>query len=137
MVLQDHGVQVVSKWAGKLVEEVEDAPDANAVAVVAPGVVALRLRHRATGRVGALPRAEGEVLYVVAEVDGEPFVVGPRVVLAAVDRDVVVAVVGGQLHGARLQSSRGGDNCSIATERSPLHSRRFWSTGSGDLPCAP
>ena len=100
MVVEDHRVQVVGERAGELVEEVEHAPDADAVAVVAPRVVALRLWRRAAGRVRAEARAEGKVLDVVAEVDGEPLAAGPRVVLAAVDRHVVVAVVDRQLHGA-------------------------------------
>jgi hypothetical protein len=90
MVVKDHRVQVVRERAGELVEEVKDTPDADAVAVVAPRVVALRLWRRPTGRVGAEARAEGEVLDIVAEVDGEPLAAGPRVVFAAVDRHVVI-----------------------------------------------
>src|SRR5262249_53752900 len=112
--VEDHRVPVVGERTGEFVEEVENAPDADAVAVVAPRVIALRLRCRAAGRIGAEAGAEGEVLDIVAEIDGEPLAAGPRVVLAAIDWHVVVAVVGRQLHGARLQSGiRGGADCSI------------------------
>ena len=99
MVVEDRRIQVVGERADELVEKVEHAPDADAVTVVAPRVVALRLWRRAAGRVRAEARAEGKILDVVAEVDGEPLTGRPRVVLAAVDRNVVVAVVDRQLHG--------------------------------------
>ena len=56
----------------ELVEQLEEPPDADAVAVVAPAVdaVALRLVGRRDGRALAHPEAEG--LDVEREVDGEP-----------------------------------------------------------------
>jgi len=115
MVLEDHRVQVVGERARELVEEIEHAPDADAVAVVAPRVVALRLRRRAAGRVGAEAGAVGKVLDVVAEVDGEPLAAGPRVVLAAVDWQIVVAAVGWQPHGVPPVGHSRWRECSIRT----------------------
>ena len=76
-LFEDHRIQVVGDGQAELVEEVEVVPDADAVAVVAPRVVALVLRRGAAGRVGAEAGAEGEILDIVAEVDGEPLAARP------------------------------------------------------------
>src|SRR5271169_5223531 len=82
----------------ELVQEVEIVPKADAIAVVAPSVVALVLRTDLAGRVAADSGAEGEELDVVAEEDREPFPLRPLVDRALVDRNVVVASVAWQFH---------------------------------------
>src|SRR5881397_385501 len=64
----------------ELVEQLEQAPDAHAVAVVAPAVdaVALRLVRRRDG--GALAGAEAEGLDVERHVDGQATAPGPGIV---------------------------------------------------------
>src|SRR5436190_1446858 len=78
--------------------ELEQAPRADAVAVVAPGEAArvgLRMRRRV---VVTEPIAEGHVLDVQAEVHRETLAAGPAVVLALGDGGVVVAAVALQFH---------------------------------------
>jgi hypothetical protein len=45
VVIEDGRVEIVGERAVDVVKELEEAPDADAVAMVAPGVVALRLRR--------------------------------------------------------------------------------------------
>src|SRR6266446_3386043 len=101
----------------QLVEEVEQAPDADAVAVVAPAVDARA--HRLVGRRDghALADPEAERLDVDGNVHGQPRAVRPRVVRALRDAGVVVASVGGQRHttsygrrGLSRSSSYGSEN---------------------------
>src|SRR5262249_38074635 len=77
----------------------EEPPDADAVAVVAPAVdaVALRLVGRRDG--GALADAEAERLDVDGHVDGEAPAPRPRVVGARPDARVAIAAVVGE-HGS-------------------------------------
>src|ERR1700730_18097208 len=82
----------------ELVEKIEVVPEADAVAVVAPGVVAVALGRGGAGRVDTETRAEGKEFDVVAESYGEPSALGPFILRPLVDRDVVVAAVGGQFH---------------------------------------
>src|SRR5256885_1150997 len=63
-VLVDEAVGAMAGWQAKLVQQVEQAPDADAVAVVAPRVVAMRLRLAGLRRVVAETAAEGEPLDV-------------------------------------------------------------------------
>src|SRR6185503_3278813 len=86
--------------------ELEQAPGADAVAVVAPGEAArvrLRMRRRV---IVAQALAEGEVLDVQAEVHREALAAGPAVVLALGDRGVVVAAVRFQLHRSNPSAKR-------------------------------
>ena len=80
----------------ELVEQLDAAPRAHAVAVFAPRVVEhVGLgRDRADGR--AQPLAEGEVFEIEAQVDRQARAVGPGVVGAAVDGLVVETPVRGQ-----------------------------------------
>src|SRR5206468_1846014 len=84
----------------ELVEEVEEPPDPDAVAVVTPGIDAGT--HRLVGRRDgdALAHAEAERLDVDRDVHGEARAVRPRVVRPLRDVGVVVASVGGQRHTA-------------------------------------
>ena len=96
--LVDLGVHLRLGGQAELVEQVEDAPDADAIAVVAPAVdaVALGLVGRGDGRALADPEAEG--LDVEGQVDGEPAPARPGVVGSPRDVRVLVASVRGQ-HG--------------------------------------
>ena len=95
---EDRRVDVVRPRQAELVEQIEIMPEADAVAVVAPGIVAMALRGGCPRRVDAETRAKGEIFDVVAEGDGEPGALGPFVLRPLVDRDVVVAAVGGEFH---------------------------------------
>src|SRR6185503_20423493 len=78
--------------------ELEQAPRAHAVAVVAPGeaaVIGRRVRRRV---VAAEALAEGKVLHVETEMHSEALAFRPAVVLALGDCGIVVASVGFQLH---------------------------------------
>ena len=58
-------------------EEVEKPPHADAVAVVAPGEIEDVGRRPARRELGAEPFAEGEMLEVEAEIDGEALAARP------------------------------------------------------------
>jgi hypothetical protein len=89
-------VGVVRGGQLELVEELEQPPHADAVAVVAPRVVALRLRLAHLGGVMPQAGAEGVPLDVGGNAEGEPPAAWPAVVLALRQRDVVVALVLGK-----------------------------------------
>jgi hypothetical protein len=78
-VLVDEAVRVVRRRQLELVEELEQPPDADAVAIVAPGIVAVRLRLPGLRRVVAEAGAEREPLDVRREDESEaPFLsIGP------------------------------------------------------------
>src|SRR5262249_17258830 len=84
-VEQDRGRQF------ELIEDFEQAPVADAVAVVAPGEVARGLRTGAIARIHSDAGAEGEMLDVERDVEREPFSLGPAVVGALHDRHEAVA----------------------------------------------
>src|SRR2546426_10169848 len=73
--------------------EVERPPDPDAVAVVAPGVVPLRLGLARLGVVVSESRAEGKALDVGGDAEREPLAARPGVILPLGDRRVVVARV--------------------------------------------
>src|SRR6266480_2770076 len=81
-------------------------PEADAVAVVAPRVVAMALRCRGARRVDAETRSKGEEFDVVAEGDGEPSALGPFVLRPLVNRDVVIAAVRREFHGTCSSAKR-------------------------------
>ena len=97
-VFEHRRVDVVRAGQGELVEKVEVVPDADPVAVIAPGVIALVLRDIGPGRIAAEPAPEREMLDIVAEEHGEPLALGPVIDRPPGDRDVVVAVMGGEFH---------------------------------------
>src|SRR5262245_65925268 len=94
----DLGVHLGLGGKAQLVEQLEEAPDAHTIAVVAPAVdaVALGLVGRGDGR--PLAHAEAEGLDVEGQVDGEATPAGPGVVGPPGDVRVLVASVRGQ-HG--------------------------------------
>ena len=77
----------------ELVEELEQPPDADAVAVIAPGIDAgaHRLVRRRDGH--ALADAEAERLDIDGDVDGQARAVRPRVIGSLGDVRVLVASV--------------------------------------------
>src|SRR5260370_873171 len=97
--LEDGRIYVVGTRQAELVEQIEIMPETDAVAVIAPGIAAMGLGCRRARRVDAETRAEGEKFDVVAKGDREPGALGPFVLRPLVDRHVVVAAVGGELHG--------------------------------------
>ncbi len=82
----------------ELVEQIEVMPDADPVAVIAPGIILLALRPVRPARIDAEPGAIREKLDVAAEEDGKPLALRPIVDRPLGDRHVVVAAVPGELH---------------------------------------
>jgi hypothetical protein len=92
-VLVDQAVGVVRRRQPELVEELEQAPDADAVAVVAPGIVAVGLRLSGLRRVVAEPGAEGKPLDVGRQAEREALALRPRVVFSFYEGNKLVARV--------------------------------------------
>ena len=92
-IVVDQAVGAVPGGQAELVQQVEQAPDADAVAVVAPGIVAVRLRLAGLGRIVPQPRAEGEPLDVRGEQERQALAARPAVVFAFNQRNEVVAAV--------------------------------------------
>jgi hypothetical protein len=86
----------VDKHAGresKFVEKIDQPPSADAVAIIAPGVVQ-NVRLRAAGRkLGAVPLTERKVLEIDGDINGEACSVRPVVPRPAADRRIFVAAV--------------------------------------------
>src|SRR5262249_56194508 len=89
--LVEEGVGFGGRGEFQLVERVEQPPHADAVAVVAPRVVAVRLRLAGLRRVVAEPSAESEPLDIGGEHKGEALAAPPAVVLALGERNGVVS----------------------------------------------
>jgi hypothetical protein len=95
----------VRRRQAELVEELEQPPDADAVAVVAPRIVAMRLRLGGLRRVVTEAGAEREPLDVRRDDEGESLAARPAVVAPLRQRDEVVAAVLGKERRQRLISS--------------------------------
>src|SRR5262245_5950390 len=137
-VQQDRGGQL------QLIEDFEQAPIADPIAIVAPREVARRLLTAADG-IHAEPSAEREVLDVERDIEGEPLAIRPTVVFAFDDRRVGVPVVGGEsqhwgapfrqllpsndaaLAVANLPCAKraAGPTCDIISEQRLAHARAF------------
>src|SRR5258708_12278313 len=104
-VFEHRRIDVVRAGQSEFVEQIEVVPDPDPVAVIAPGVVALVLRARAAGRIGAEPSAERKMLDVVAEEDREPLALRPVINRPFGDRDVIVAAVRREFHSRDLASA--------------------------------
>src|SRR5262249_6884672 len=89
----EQAVAVVPGRQLQLVEQLEQAPDADAVAIVPPGVVAVGLRLTGLRRVVPEPGAEGEPFDVGRDRERETRAARPAVVLALGQGNVVVAIV--------------------------------------------
>src|SRR5439155_1163423 len=92
-VVVKQAVGVVRGGQLQLVEQVEQAPHADAIAVVAPGVIAVRLRLAGLGRIVPETRAIGEPLDIGGEQEREALAAGPAVVPAFRQRDEGIAPV--------------------------------------------
>jgi hypothetical protein len=104
-VFVDQAVGVVRRRQLQLIEELEQPPDADAVAVVAPGIVAMRLRLAGLRGVVTEAGAECEPLDVRRDDEGESLAARPAVVAPLRQRDEVVAAVLGKERLQRLISS--------------------------------
>ena len=96
VVLVEQRIDVVCRRQLELLEQVEQAPDADSVAVVAPGIIALLLRLALLGRIPAGALAIGVDLDIGGDAERQPLAAGPGIVLALADDRIVVAIVLGQ-----------------------------------------
>src|SRR5215470_15688203 len=95
VVIADAAVEKNRSGQLELVQDLEQAPIADSVAVVAPGEIArglLAAAHRIHPEAGA----EGEMLDIERDVEGEPLASGPVVVFALDDRRIGVSGVSGK-----------------------------------------
>ena len=93
----DEAAHVVRGRKLQLFEQIEEPPHADAMAVVAPRVVALRLAGGGPERrIGSRPGAESEILDVRADIEREPLAARPVVGRTAIDHRVLVARVMGR-----------------------------------------
>src|SRR6516162_9376134 len=95
VVIADAAVQKNRGGQFELVQDFEQAPIADTVAVVAPGEIARGLLA-AANRIHPQPGAEGEMLDVERDVEGEPLASRPAVVFALDDRRIAVSGVAGK-----------------------------------------
>src|SRR3954462_15223970 len=84
--LADEAVQQDRRGQPQLVEHAEDPPDPDAQAVIAPSVVALRLRAPALRRIGAATSQKGELLDIERDVEREALAARPVEIRALLDR---------------------------------------------------
>jgi len=89
----DRGVHLRFDRDAEFVHHVEQAPDADAVSVVAPGIdgMAQRLVRRRDGRTLAV--AEAESLDIEGHIDGETLAAGPGIIRPLGDVGIVVTTV--------------------------------------------
>src|SRR4029077_8620190 len=92
--LENGRVDIVGPRQPELVEQVEIVPEPNAVAIVAPSVVAVVLGGRCARRIGAEPGAKGEVFDVVAKGNRQPGALRLFIFRPLVYRHVLVAAMG-------------------------------------------
>jgi hypothetical protein len=95
-VLVHQAVGVVRGGKLQLVEELEQPPDADAIAVVAPGIVAVRLRLVVLGIVVPAPFAIRVHGKIGRQAECEALASRPIVIPALRDRRIVVSAVAGQ-----------------------------------------
>src|SRR5262245_42883438 len=115
MVLVEQRVDVVGRGQLELLEQVEQAPDADAVAVVAPGVIALLLRLALLRGVPAGALAIGVDLDVGGHAERQALAAGPGIVLALADAGVALAFVLGerQIKGCRPAVTAGPEKVEL------------------------
>src|SRR5262249_52280064 len=98
-VIEERGVDEMRGRQAELIEKIEDAPHADAVAIIAPGEGA-RVRRRQLGGHGmAKASPKGEMLDVETDIDGELLALRPAVARTIPDRGVGIAVVIWETHG--------------------------------------
>ncbi|MNQ12539.1 hypothetical protein D3C85_254470 [compost metagenome] len=99
-IVEDDRVHQVGRGQLQFVKQIQQAPDADAVAVVAPGEAADvglgQFRAQAVPASGP----EGEMLDVQAQVDGQSLALGPTVVRTRGDGAVGITVMVGKQHEA-------------------------------------
>jgi len=95
-------IDVVRRWQIVRVQQIEIRQDANAIAVLPPSIVALRLRRILHGAVATQSRAEGKMLDVIAQSEGDPPTIWPLIHRPLVDRAVAAPVVMRKLHAILL-----------------------------------
>src|SRR5262245_7858022 len=161
-LLDDVGILVADRAVEKdrrreleLVEHLEQAPVADAVAVIAPCPVARRLRPAAAvrGRVHADAGAEGEMLDVERHVHGKPLAAGPAVIGPLRYGRIAVAAVRGKFQHqflrllnstapARRRHARRADRILTRKAARKMHAkrddnkpRRMASAGYQSLTC--
>jgi hypothetical protein len=106
ILVADCRIQQDRRGQLELVEDLEKAPVADAIAIVAPRVVARGLRASAIVRIDSLAGLKREVLDVERDIECKPFVTRPRIVLALRDRQEIVSLVVRQLEHALLPPTR-------------------------------
>ena len=87
-VVVDRSIHQVAGGQVKVVKQVENTPDADAQAVIPPGIIAYVRRRARVGRGVAQALAETEMLNVQGEVNGQPLAVRPVVLRAFADGGV-------------------------------------------------
>ena len=102
--------------------------DANAIAVLPPSIVALRLRRILHGAVATQSRAEGKMLDVIAQSEGDPPTIWPLIHRPLVDRAVAAPVMMRKLHAILLAMRRASHRDMAARNRQPVADRyRTWN----------
>src|SRR6185369_87886 len=108
-IVENRRVDQVSRWQVQFIEQFEAAPNANPVAVIAPGEGAGVWSRPCYGQEMTFARAEREVFDVEAEIDRQPLSVWPGVVRTVNDRRISIAIMIWKLHigiPAKLGSAR-------------------------------
>ena len=93
-VVVDRSIHQVAGGQLQFVKQVENTPDADAQAVIPPGIITHVRRGARVGRRVAQSFAETEMLYVQGEVDGQPFAVRPVVIPPFDNGRIAVPVMG-------------------------------------------
>src|SRR3981081_2019728 len=108
-IVENRRVDQVSRREVQFIEQFEAAPNANPIAVIAPGEGPWVWRRSCYGQEMTFARAEREVFDVEAEIDRQPLSVRPGVVWTVNDRRISIAIMIGKLHigiPAKLGSAR-------------------------------
>src|ERR1700722_15561878 len=78
----------------QFIKQIDHPPCADAIAIVAPGIVQGVGRPAARGEFGAGPFAESETFEIDSDIDGESGAVRPGIARSPADRRIIVALVG-------------------------------------------
>src|ERR1700680_4387589 len=108
-IVENRRVDQVSRREVQFIEQFEAAPNANPIAVIAPGEGTWVWRRPCYGQEMTFARAEREVFDVEAEIDRQPLSFWPGVVRPVNDRRISIAIMIRKLHigiPAKLGSAR-------------------------------
>src|SRR6266436_2132972 len=97
-IVENRRVDQVSRRKIQFIEQFEAAPNANPVAVIAPGEGPGVRSRSCYGQKMTFARAEGEVFDVEAEIDRQPLAIWPGVVRTVNDRRISIAIMIWKLH---------------------------------------